>query len=69
MTAQEKQTRNKNRNDKNKKKKNQFRLLTLNQEWLNISVSLQTAFAVETHLATGQCLEMQVTCCSYECSE
>jgi hypothetical protein len=38
---------------------NQFKLLALKQELLKISVSLQTAFAVETHLAEGKRLEEQ----------
>jgi hypothetical protein len=41
-------------NKRNNKKKNQFKLLTLELEFLHISLSLQTAFAVETHLAEGQ---------------
>jgi hypothetical protein len=32
----------------------QFRLLTLKHEFLKLSVSLQTAFAVETYLVEGQ---------------
>jgi hypothetical protein len=39
--------------------KNQFRLRTLKHEFLNISVSLQTAFVVKTRLAEGQWLEEQ----------
>jgi hypothetical protein len=39
---------------------NQFKLLTLRQEFLKISLSLPTAFAVETHLAEVQWLEEQV---------
>jgi hypothetical protein len=35
-------------------------LLTLEQEYLKVCVSLQTAFAVETHLAEKQELEEQV---------
>jgi hypothetical protein len=42
------------------KKINQFRFLTLKQVLLKMYVSLQTAFAVETHLAEGQWLEEQV---------
>jgi hypothetical protein len=38
---------------------NQFRLLK-NKEFLNISVSLHTAFPDEAHLAEGQWLEEQV---------
>jgi hypothetical protein len=44
---------------KNKKKQqkqrkiNQFRLLTLKQEFLKISVSLHTANTIETHLLNG----------------
>jgi hypothetical protein len=40
--------------------KNQFRLLTLKQEFLKASVHLQSVFAVETHLAEGQWLEEQL---------
>jgi hypothetical protein len=35
-------------------------LLTLKQEFIKISVNLQTAFAVKTHLAEGQSLEEQL---------
>jgi hypothetical protein len=44
----------------NNKNKNEFRLLILNQDFLKMSLSLQTAFAVEIHLADGQWLEEQV---------
>jgi hypothetical protein len=36
-----------------KRKTHQSTLITLKQEFLKISISLQTAFAVETHLAEG----------------
>jgi hypothetical protein len=39
---------------------NQFRLLTPKQEFLKISLSLHTAFTVETHLAERQWLETHV---------
>jgi hypothetical protein len=42
------------RNNKKQGKGTQFRLLTLKQEVLKISVSLRTAFAVVTHLAEAQ---------------
>jgi hypothetical protein len=42
------------------RKMNQARLLKLKHEFLKISLSLQTAFAVETLLAEGQWLEEQV---------
>jgi hypothetical protein len=42
------------------RKMNQFKLLTLKQEFLKISVSLHTAFAVETRLTEGQWLEEQL---------
>jgi hypothetical protein len=54
-----KQTRN-NKEPKKQRKMNQFRLLTLKQESLKMSVSLYTAFAIETYLAEGQWLEEQV---------
>jgi hypothetical protein len=38
----------------NKQETNQFRLLTLKQEFLKIPVSLHIAFVVQTHLAEGQ---------------
>jgi hypothetical protein len=37
--------------NKKQRKMHQFRLLALKQEFLNTSASLQTAFAVETHLS------------------
>jgi hypothetical protein len=49
-----------NKKQEKQRKMNQFRLLTLKQDFLKVSVSLQTAFAVETHLAEGQWLEEQV---------
>jgi hypothetical protein len=39
---------------------NQFSFLTFKQEFLKISLSLCTTFAVETHLAEGQRLEGHV---------
>jgi hypothetical protein len=42
------------------RKMNQFKLLTMIQEFLKISVSLQTAFAVETRLTEGEWLEEQL---------
>jgi hypothetical protein len=58
MTAKEKKTNKKQQKKQYKQRKiNQFRLLTLKQEFLEISVCSQTAFAVETHLAGGQWLE------------
>jgi hypothetical protein len=56
MTAQDKQTRN----NKKQRKINEFRLLTLKQEFLKLSVNIQTAFAVETLLAEGYWLKEQV---------
>jgi hypothetical protein len=55
------QTRRKqaSHNDRERNLKNWA--LILKQEFLKMSVSLQTAFAVETHLAEGQWLEEQVT--------
>jgi hypothetical protein len=53
--------RNKTNNKKQKQgKMNQFRLLTLKQVFLKVSVNLRTAFAVETHVAEWQWLEEQV---------
>jgi hypothetical protein len=44
--------------DQNKRNnENQFRLLTLKHEFLEMSVKLKAAFADETHLAEGQWLE------------
>jgi hypothetical protein len=43
-----------------KRKNDQLRLFIFKNELLKISVSLQTAFAAETHLAEGQWLEEQV---------
>jgi hypothetical protein len=42
------------------RKMNRFRLLTLKQVFLKISVSLHTAFAVETHPPEGQWLEVHL---------
>jgi hypothetical protein len=56
MTAEDK-TKKKQQKQRNM---NQFRLLTFKQEFLKLSVSLHTGFAVETHLAERQWLEEQV---------
>jgi hypothetical protein len=56
MTTQDKAKRNQQK----QRKINQFRLLTLKQEFPKLSVNLQAAFAVETHLTEGQCSEGQV---------
>jgi hypothetical protein len=50
MTAQDKA----NKKQQKQRKINQFRLLTLKQEFLKLPVCLHTAFAVETHLAVRQ---------------
>jgi hypothetical protein len=42
-------------------KKERLRIFTLKHELIKISVSLQTAFGVERHLAGGQWLEEQVS--------
>jgi hypothetical protein len=54
-TAQDKTTKETTKT----KKMNHFRLSTLKQEFVKISVSSCTAFAVETHLAERQWLEKQ----------
>jgi hypothetical protein len=56
MTAQYKA----NKTQQKQRKINKFRLLALKQKFLKISLSLKTAFLVETHLAVGQWLEGQV---------
>jgi hypothetical protein len=43
----------------------QFRLTTFKHEFIKISVSSHTAFAVETHLADGQWLAEQVNMANY----
>jgi hypothetical protein len=43
-----------NKKQQKQRKMNQFRLLSLKHEFLKISVDLQTAFTVETHLTEGQ---------------
>jgi hypothetical protein len=55
MTTQ----RNTNKQQK-QRQMNPFRLLTIKHMCLKISVSLQTAFAVETHLAERQWLKEQM---------
>jgi hypothetical protein len=59
MTAQGKTNKKQQRNKK-QRQTNQFRLLTLKQEFLKISESAHIAFAVETYLAEGQWLEERV---------
>jgi hypothetical protein len=58
MTAQDKRKKN----NKKQIKINQLRVLRIEQEFLkiHICINLQTAFAVETHLAVRQWLEDQV---------
>jgi hypothetical protein len=56
ITAQDKT----NKKQQGHRKINELGLSTLKQEFLKISVNLQTALAVETHLAEGQWLKEQV---------
>jgi hypothetical protein len=55
-TAQDKT----NKKQQKQSKMNHFQLLTLKHEFLKISISLQTAFAAETHVAEVQWPEEQV---------
>jgi hypothetical protein len=51
MTAQDRTKKKQQKAQQKQRKMNQFKLLTLKEEFLKASVSLETAFAVETHLA------------------
>jgi hypothetical protein len=56
-----KTTQDKTNNKVTKQRKmEQLRLLKLKHDLLKLSVNLQTAFAADTHLAEGQCLEDQL---------
>lgn len=50
----ERRTSKKQKETIKQKRVDEFRLLTFKQEFLEISVSLQIEFAVQTHLAEGQ---------------
>jgi hypothetical protein len=63
MTVQDETKKKQQRKQQKQRKMHRFKLLTLKQERLKISVSLHTAFAVETHLDVGQWLEAQVNTC------
>jgi hypothetical protein len=55
MSTQDKTSKKQKGNSK-QKLVDEFRLLTFKQEFLEISVGLQTEFAVETRLVKGHCL-------------